>query len=353
LRVGHGPQERRIDTLVVTGAALQVSVEQFPLKQPFQIAGHTFTTSDVVVVALEKNGHIGRGEASGVFYRDDDVPGMVGRLEEVRSSIERSIDRESLGKLLPIGGARNAVDCALWDLEARLTGKPAWEIAGLRRPGPLSTTFTVGANTPETMAADARAYTHARILKLKLTGQAVDADRLRAVRRARPNVALMVDANQSYTRDSLDALMPLLTQLDVRLIEQPFSIGQERSLDGFRSTIPIAADESAQGIADLSGLIGRFQVVNIKLDKCGGLTEGLEMARSAARLGLKVMVGNMVGSSLAMAPAALLGQLCHVVDLDGPVFLRTDRSPPVEYRDGMISVPDALWGAPAAVSGTV
>jgi L-alanine-DL-glutamate epimerase-like enolase superfamily enzyme len=326
---------------------LRVEIEKFPLKEPFRITGHTMVDTDVVVVTLEKGGQQGRGEASGVYYRKgDDALGVVQQIEAVRARIEAGIDREALQRILPIGGARNAVDCACWDLEAKLTGKSAWQIAGLDRPRPLLTTFTVGANDPEKMASDARAYTHALAIKLKLTGQPVDADRVRAVRAARPDVWLGVDANQGFPRDSLKTLLPVLVETGVKLIEQPFKIGQEALLDGLQLPIRVAADESAQGLADVAGLVGRFSVVNIKLDKCGGLTEGLAMARAARRLGLDVMVGNMVGTSLAMAPSFLVGQLCQVVDLDGPVFLSTDRSPAVRYENGMISCPDELWGAP-------
>jgi L-alanine-DL-glutamate epimerase-like enolase superfamily enzyme len=326
---------------------LRVDIEKFPLKEPFRITGHTMVDTDVVVVTLEKGGQQGRGEASGVYYRKgDDAPGVVQQIEAVRARIEAGIDREALQRILPIGGARNAVDCACWDLEAKLTGKSAWQIAGLDGPRPLLTTFTVGANDPEKMASDARAYTQALAIKLKLTGQPVDADRVRAVRAARPDVWLGVDANQGFTRDSLKTLLPVLVETGVKLIEQPFKIGQEALLDGLQLPIRVAADESAQGLADVAGLVGRFSVVNIKLDKCGGLTEGLAMAREARRLGLDVMVGNMVGTSLAMAPSFLVGQLCQVVDLDGPVFLSTDRSPAVRYENGMISCPDELWGAP-------
>jgi L-alanine-DL-glutamate epimerase-like enolase superfamily enzyme len=210
----------------------------------------------------------------------------------------------------------------------------------------LLTTFTVGANEPEKMAADARAYTHARAIKLKLTGEAVDADRVRAVRSARPEVWLGVDANQGFTPVSFAKLLPVLIESRVELIEQPFRVGQEEALAGLHAPIPIAADESAQSLADLPRLAGRFNVVNIKLDKCGGLTEALAMARKARTLGLRVMVGNMVGTSLAMAPAFLVGQLCHIVDLDGPVFLTSDRTPRVQYENGTITCPEAVWGAP-------
>ncbi len=331
----------------VGAMVLRVAIEKFPLKEPFHITGHTMVETEVVTVELEKDGHIGRGEASGVYYREsDDVPNNVKQIEGVRARIESGIDRESLQRLLPAGGARNAVDCALWDLDAKRTGYAAWEIAGLERPRPLLTTFTVGANSPGKMAADARAYTQAKAIKLKLTGEAADAERVRAVRETRPDVWLGVDANQGFTRAFLQALMPVLVEARVQLIEQPFKVGEEAQLDGLKSPIPLAADESAQGFADVRGLVGRFSVVNIKLDKCGGLTEALAMAREARRLGLDVMVGNMVGTSLAMAPSFLVGQLCNIVDLDGPVFLSEDRFPSVRYEDGSISCPEALWGAP-------
>ena len=329
-----------------TGAlTLRVEIEKIALKEPFNITGHSMLDTDVVTVTLEKDGHVGQGEASGVYYRkDDDAAGVVRQIEVVRARIESGIDRECLQRLLPTGGARNAVDCALWDLEAKLTGRPAWQIAGLDPPRPLLTTFTVGANKPAKMALDACAYADAKAIKLKLTGEPLDADRVRAVRAARPDVWLGVDANQGFTRVFLETLMPVLVESRVELIEQPFKIGQEAQLDGLKSPIPVAADESVQGLTDVRALLGRFNVVNIKLDKCGGLTEGLAMARKARRLGLDVMVGNMVGSSLAMAPSCLVGQLCKVVDLDGPVFLSTDRDIPARYSDGLVSCEHMPWG---------
>jgi L-alanine-DL-glutamate epimerase-like enolase superfamily enzyme len=329
------------------GLALRVRKEKFPLKEAFQITGYTMVSADVLTVELERHGQVGRGEAAGVYYRRlDDVASNMRQIEAVRPRIEVGIDRESLQQLLPTGGARNAVDCALWDLEAKLTGRAAWQIAGLNEPRPLLTTFTVGAGIPEKMAGDARAYVQAKAIKVKLTGDPVDADRVRAVRDARPDVWLGIDANQGFTVDSLEALMPVLVESRVELIEQPLKVVNDSQLDGLASPIPLAADESAQCLADLPRLVGRFNVVNIKLDKCGGLTEGLAIAREARRLGLGVMVGNMLGTSLAMAPSYLVGQLCDIVDLDGPVFLSVDRPSPVHYENGMISCPDALWGVP-------
>jgi len=333
-----------MDCMHIKSLKLQVAVEQWPLITPFRITGYTWHVNNVVMVSLEKDGHVGRGEGSGVYYRQDTPALALKKLESLKATIEAGISRESLQELLPPGGARNALECALWDLEAKLTGRPAWQMAGLNEPKPLLTTMTCGAETPEKMAATALAYKGARAIKLKLTGEPVDADRIRAVRLACPNVWLAVDANQGFTRDFLEWLMPVLVETHVELIEQPFAIGQEKLLDGFQSPIPIAADESVQSRVDIPELIGRFDVVNIKLDKCGGLTEGLAMARAAHEAGLQTMVGNMTGTSLGMAPACLVGQLCEVVDLDGPVFLKTDRDIAVQYSDGFITCPPELWG---------
>jgi L-Ala-D/L-Glu epimerase len=331
---------------------LRAEIEHWPLARPFRITGHTFDVIDVLLVSLEQDGHVGRGEAAGVYYHDETPASMLAQIDPLRGSLESGVSRETLQGLLPPGGARNAVDCALWDLEAKLSGRPAWELAGLSQPRALLTTFTCGADTPEKMAVTARGYSQARAIKLKLTGEPSDADRVRAVREARPDVWLGVDANQGFTRPGLEELMPVLSECRVELIEQPFPVGSEAQLDGFESPIPIAADESAQGLTDIAGLVGRFNVVNIKLDKCGGLTEGLAMARAARANGLDAMVGNMIGTSLAMAPAVLVGQLCRVVDLDGPIFLTADRDLTVEYVDGLISCPETLWGGAATQQPT-
>jgi L-alanine-DL-glutamate epimerase-like enolase superfamily enzyme len=252
---------------------------------------------------------------------------------------------------MPPGGARNAVDCALWDLEAQQTGREVWELAGLDSVKPLVTTFTLGADDPAVMADGAREFVNARALKMKLTGDlAVDIARVKAVRAARADVWLGVDANQGYGIDALDALMPVLVDSKVSLLEQPIRRGREPDLDLFRSPIPIAADESALSLAELPGVVGRFNVVNIKLDKCGGLTEALAMAHEARRLGLGVMVGNMVGTSLAMAPAFVVGQLCDIVDLDGPVFLAVDREPGLTYERGTVWCGGNVWGSRQAAA---
>jgi L-alanine-DL-glutamate epimerase-like enolase superfamily enzyme len=324
---------------------LDVAIESLPLAKPFRISGHVFTDTPVVLVTLSDGTHSGRGEASGVYYLSDDVPAMVAAIESVRGAVEAGITREALQTLLPAGGARNAIDCALWELEARRSGVPAWELAGLAEPRPLRTTFTLGADDPDAMAEGARGYAQARALKLKLTGDLdLDIARVQAVRAARPECWIGVDANQGFAIGDLDALVAALVAADVKLLEQPLARGREADLDGYQCPIPIAADESALTLADVEGLVGRFDVVNIKLDKCGGLTEGLAIAKRARELGLGVMVGNMVGSSLAMAPAFIVGQLCDIVDLDGPIFLADDRKPSIEYVDGDAWCGEAIWG---------
>jgi L-alanine-DL-glutamate epimerase-like enolase superfamily enzyme len=324
---------------------LDVVTERLPLAAPFRISGHVFEHCDVVVATLSDGTHCGRGEAAGVYYLKDDAAYMRTEIERVRARIEAGIERSALQHLLPPGGARNALDCAFWELEAAQCGQPAWKLAGVGAPKPLKTTFTLGADDPEAMAEGARGYAEALAIKVKLTGElALDLARVRAIRAARPDVWLGVDANQGFARADLDALVEGLVAQNVSLLEQPLARGAEADLDGYRSAIPIAADESALSLADVPGLVGRFDVVNIKLDKCGGLTEGLAMAAKARDLGLGVMVGNMVGTSLAMAPAYILGQYCDVVDLDGPTFIARDRVPGVTYRYGLISCGDEVWG---------
>ena len=323
--------------------ALDIKTESWPFKQPFRISGYTFTASEVITVSLTDGGFVGRGEASGVYYRNETPQSMTAQIEDVRSEIESGMDRESLRTLLPAGGARCAIDCALWDLDAKRSGAPVWKMADVPRPIPIRTTFTVGAGTPDEMAQASRSYENARAIKLKLTADD-PASCVRAVRAARPDVWIGVDANQGFTRGSLEKLLPALVDAQVALLEQPLPVGADAELEGLKSPIPIAADESVQSLLDVGLLVGRYDVVNIKLDKCGGLTEGLAMAHEARKLGLRVMVGCMAGTSLSMAPAFVLGQVCDFVDLDGPTFLARDRDVPALYANGEIWCPDSLWG---------
>ncbi|HWW58086.1 MAG TPA: dipeptide epimerase, partial [Sphingopyxis sp.] len=249
------------------------------------------------------------------------------------------------------GGARNAVDAALWELESKRSARPVWALAGLDAPRPLRTTFTVGADEPARMADAARAYGHARSIKIKLTGDLdLDVARVNAIRAARPDVWIGVDANQGFGVGDLDALVAAMVAADVSLIEQPLARGHEADLDGYRSPIPLAADESGLTLADVPGLKGRFDVFNIKLDKCGGLTEALMIAEAARDAGLGVMVGCMVCSSLGAAPGFVAGQLCDLVDLDGPLFLAQDRSPGLVYEGGTVWCDEAVWGARAVAA---
>jgi L-alanine-DL-glutamate epimerase-like enolase superfamily enzyme len=324
---------------------MDLQLERWPLLEPFSISGHTFEELSILVVTLRKDGCAGRGEAAGVYYREDVPASMLATLEQLRPVIEAGISRAKLQMLLPPSGARNAIDCASWDLLAKLSDTPAWRLAGFKsEPQPVCTTFTCGAASPEAMAAKAQSYKDARAIKLKLMGHDIDVERVRAVRACLPDVWLGVDANQGFTRPFLERLMPVLLEQRVALIEQPFAVGEEHLLQGFASPIPIAADESVQNASDVPAMVGRFNVINIKLDKCGGLTEALQMCRVARESGLQVMVGNMIGTSLAMAPAFLVAQLCSVVDLDGPTLLRSDRSVRVQYSEGLVSCPQALWG---------
>jgi len=324
---------------------LNLEVQSWPLKVPFRITGHVWEHLEIVVCSLGRGGVTGRGEGTGVYYRGETAATLKAQIESVRSEIEAGISRAALQDLLPAGGARNAVDCALWALESREQGVPVWQLAGLESPRPLLTTFTLGANAPELMAERAAVAHVARALKLKLVGDGEDAERVRAVRAARPDVWLGVDANQAFDRAAVEALLPVLIAERVSLLEQPCRIGEEEALRGLDSPIPLAADESVQTAADVEAMQGLFDVVNIKLDKCGGLTEGLIMARRAQELGFEVMVGNMIGTSLSCAPAFVVGQLCQVVDLDGPWHLAGDIEPAVRYLDGLLHCPPGLWDA--------
>jgi L-Ala-D/L-Glu epimerase len=323
---------------------VDITVEQWPFLYPFRITGFEWTHCDVLVVQLERDGAVGRGECAGVYYLGDTLERCRANIELIAEQIRDGAGREQLLQLLPAGGARNALDCALWDLEAKRQGRPVWELAGLSAPRPIVTTCTIGAAEPAVMAERAQRFDRATALKLKLTGDGVDGERVRAVREARPDVWLAVDGNQGFDPDSLDRLMPVLVGAGVQLLEQPFAIDCNADLEGLASPIPIAADESAQDLEDLAELAGLVDVINIKLDKCGGLTRGLAMEREARRLGMKTMVGCMGGTSLAMAPAFFLAQRCEIADLDGPLLLARDRTPSATYESGTIFSGENVWG---------
>lgn len=327
---------------------LDIETIHLPYKEPFSITGKTWIGIDVARVTLADRGVEGRGESPGIFYRSETPDSLAAQIELVRSQIEAGISRQDLAELMPAGGARNMIDCALWEIESKSSATPVWKLAGLPAPRRLLTTYTIGAADPPKMAAGAIGFAEARALKLKLLGDGGDADRVRAVRAARPDVWIGVDANQGFNRQSLDQLMPCLVDTGVELIEQPFAIGCEEELEGLQSPIALAVDESVQTSSDVEAMAQWYDVINIKLDKAGGLTEALAMARLARASGMQVMVGNMGSTSLAMAPGFVVGQLCDIVDLDGPTLLVEDIEPGVIYEDGYIWCPDAVWGADAA-----
>ncbi|MGH8042419.1 MAG: dipeptide epimerase [Rudaea sp.] len=325
---------------------LVLQIESWPYKQPFRITNYVFTGAEVLVVTLRDGGFSGRGEANGVYYHDETPVRMSAQIEALRNKIEAGVERESLRSLMPPGGARNALDCALWELESQRAGLPVWKLAHVREPIALRTTCTVGAGSPAQMADGARAYKQAHAIKMKLTGEGAAAC-VQAVRAARPDVWIGVDANQAFTRQTLEDLLPTLIEAKVGLIEQPLPRGEDAALAGLQSPIPLAADESVQSLRDIESIAPYYNLINIKLDKCGGLTEALLMAHEARRRNLGVMVGCMNATSLAMAPAFVLGQLCDYVDLDAPLVLSRDRTPLVEYADGNIYCSEAVWGAAA------
>lgn len=320
------------------------AIEHWPFLEPFHITGYTFNGVDVLVTTVEEGGFRGRGEAAGVYYRGETPETMKADIDQFADG--RTWSREGLRLSIPSGGARNALDCALWDLEAKQARQPVWRLAGLKAVRPLWTTLTIGANDPGHMASRAISLQQARAIKLKLLGDDGDAERVRAVRTARPDVWIGVDANQGFTPASFHALLPTLVEANVQLVEQPFPTERDGDLEGIDSPIPLAVDESVQDHRDIERFVGLASVINIKLDKCGGLTEALAMVSIARKLGFKVMVGTMSATSLSTAASFVLGQFCDLVDLDGPTLLARDRVPPVTYADGYLHCPDTVWGSP-------
>lgn len=331
---------------IITRRSLKVDRAAMKFAAPFRISGYVFEAMPSVVVRIGDAGCTGRGEAAGVYYVGDDQDHMVGAIERVRADVEAGADRHDLQSLLPPGGARNAVDCALWELDSLRCATPVWALAGVPKPRARITTFTLPADEPAKLRDKVRQLDFAKAIKLKFDGDLdTDRERLAVVRAARPDVWLAVDANQGFSSADLDQLEEILVNHKVSLLEQPVARGQEAALAGWRPPFPIAADESILDLRDLEAKAALFDAINIKLDKCGGLTEALAMARVASAMGKQLMVGNMGGSTLAMAPGFVLAQLCDVVDLDGPAGLADDPLASQIYADGEIFVPEAIWGA--------
>jgi L-alanine-DL-glutamate epimerase-like enolase superfamily enzyme len=309
---------------------------------PFRITGHTFSSANNIVVSITEEGVTGRGEAAGVFYLNETVEEMLQQVESIRDDLTRGMEREELQQRLPAGGARNAIDCALWDLEAKRCGQRAWELIGLSLKETVSFE-TVGLDAPDKMAAIARSLTSPNI-KVKLNADD-PLTRITAVRNARPDALIIVDANQGWNMNQLADLAPQFAALNIAMIEQPLPRNQDAELEGFDSPVVLCADESCIDTSEFRLAADRYNMINIKLDKTGGLTEALKLVQMAQASGVELMVGNMLGTSLAMAPGFVIAQFCRFVDLDGPLYLRSDRDHAMTYSRGLVSAPETkLWG---------
>jgi L-Ala-D/L-Glu epimerase / N-acetyl-D-glutamate racemase len=325
--------------------SIETCLQSWELREPFVTARDCVTHLPVLLIELTgKGGARGRAEAAGVDYDGETPASMAAQLASVQGHLHAAVTGRDLLQLLPAGGARNALDCALWDLRAKESGVPAAVTAGFEVLRPVITALTIGLGSEADTRRRARASEAYPILKLKLDAER-HIDIVRIVREERPTARLLVDANQSWSRSLLERLRPQLQALEVELIEQPVARDDDDSLDGLAPGVPLAADESCTDRRSLDALVGRYQYVNVKLDKCGGLTEALELCSAATRHGLGLMVGNMCGSSLAMAPAFLLAQRCRYVDLDGPLLQRLDLTPPICFEGGLMHPPSrTLWG---------
>ena len=322
---------------------IEAREEIWPLKEVFRISRGSRTEARVVVVTVSDDEQIGRGECVPIRRYDQSTASALAQIESVKS--EKSVDRQQLRKLLPAGAARNALDCALWDLEAKRSGKRAWELANVSMAAEVETSFTISLDTPAKMGLAAKAVAKLPILKVKLGGDDIDLARVKNVRQNAPNARLLIDANESWSPEHYKRVMPAFRQCGITLIEQPFPAAADEVLETLDHPVPVCADESCHTSADLPRLKNRYEVVNVKLDKTGGLTEALRLCERARESGFKLLIGCMVGTSLSMAPARLLASNADYVDLDGPLLLARDREHGLSYRDGKIGIPSReLWG---------
>jgi L-alanine-DL-glutamate epimerase-like enolase superfamily enzyme len=319
---------------------IDVTRDVFKLAQVFTIARGSRTEAQVLTVKLNDGQHVGWGECLPYARYGESLQSVTDEI----TGLPDAFSRFDLYDLLPAGAARNAVDCALWDLEAKRAGSPVWELAGLDAPGPEITAYTLSLDTPEAMKAQAALHAFRPLLKIKL-GTPDDMPRLEAVRAGAPKSTIIVDANEGWSAEVYADLAPHLVRLGVELVEQPLPAGEDHALLGMQRPVPVCADESCHDRSSLADLKGKYDVVNIKLDKTGGLTEALALRDAAIAQGYEVMVGCMVGSSLAMAPATLVAQGASVVDLDGPLLLAEDRDEPLIFDNAGVHPPSAtLWG---------
>ena len=327
-------------------SAISLHVEEtvFPLAEVFTISRGSRTEARVVTVKLDDGSFSGWGECVPYARYDETVDSVMDEIRSLENAFENGIDREDLQDMLEPGAARNALDCALWDLEAKRAGKRAYELAGLSNPEPEVTAYTLSLADPETMRAKAAEHAFRPLLKIKLGGEG-DMARLEAVRAGAPNTDIIIDANEGWDADAYKELAPVLVRLGVKMVEQPMPVGKDDALGDVERVLPVCADESCHDRSSLSALKGKYDMVNIKLDKTGGLTEALALRSEAEKAGFDIMVGCMVGSSLAMAPATLVAQGVAFTDLDGPLLLAQDRNPPLKFDERGVYPPTAdLWG---------
>jgi len=324
---------------------LTVSIDRFPIAGKFTISRGSRTEAAVVTATITENGAVGRGECVPYPRYGETVEGVVDAIEALRPRIEAGLTREALQSAMPAGAARNAVDCALWDLDAKRSGIRAHVTAGLTRWQPVTTAYTISLDTPEAMAEATAKAAERPILKVKFGGPEGDLERIRAVRRAAPDATLIADANEGWTEANVEAHLAACAEAGYALVEQPLPAKADGFLARIARPVPVMADESVHDRAGLERLVGLYDVVNIKLDKTGGLTEALALADAAEALGFSLMIGCMVGTSLAMAPALVIAPRCRFVDLDGPLLLAKDREPGLKYEGSLLYPPEpALWG---------
>ncbi len=317
--------------------------EIWPLRQTFRISRGSRTEAQIVCLTVSDGEHAGRGESVPLARYNQSVASVLAQISAMQG--RNDFNRQSLQNALPPGAARNALDCALWDLEAKLSGKRAWELADILMAPEVETSFTISLDTPENMGAAAKANATLPILKLKLGGDDGDLGRVERVRKAASTARLLIDANESWSPEHYQRIVYPLKELGVELIEQPFPATADEALELLEHPIPVCADESCHTTDDLARLTNRYEVVNVKLDKTGGLTEALRLCKRARAGGFKVLIGCMVCTSLAIAPARLLASFANWIDLDGPLLLVRDRDHPVAYANGSVGIPSRdLWG---------
>ncbi len=322
---------------------ITVEPKSWLLRKPFKISRDESTHAETLLCHISDGTHTGSGEAAGVTYKGETVAAIKEQIEAIAPEIASGISREELQELMSPGGARNAVDCALWDLEAKQTGRTIWQLLDWQ-PHAVTTVYTVGIATEEVMQKDAAAHADFPILKVKV-GIGDPLEQISAIRDGSPNAAIVIDANQAWTVDDLDKYAAGLKALNVEMVEQPLAISNDETLRDYESPIPLCADESCDSRADLERLAGLYDIINIKLDKTGGLTEAVALALQAESMGFDLMVGNMLGSSLAMAPAFVIAQRCRYVDIDGPLLQAEDCEHPLLYARGRVEpFSPRLWG---------